>query len=211
MQLLDDQSIILSMKNEKVQKKQNTRDILIRVGTEILTEKGFTNTGIEEILKRVNVPKGSFYHYFKSKEAFGEAVIEHYAAYFSDKLDRLLTDTQHKPLQRLRNFVEEAKAGMQRYDFKRGCLVGNLGQELGAVNDNYRHLLENVFLIWQEKVATCLREAQSRDELSAQADCEQLAAFFWIGWEGAILRAKLVRSTQPLELFAAQFFSLFES
>jgi TetR/AcrR family transcriptional repressor of nem operon len=125
-------------------------------------------------------------------------------------LDRLLTDTQHKPLQRLHNFVEDAKAGMQRYEFKRGCLVGNLGQELGAVNENYRHLLENVFLTWQEKVAICLREAQSQGELSAQADCDQLAAFFWIGWEGAILRAKLVRHTQPLELFAAQFFRMFD-
>ncbi|MEK7991657.1 MAG: TetR/AcrR family transcriptional regulator [Thiotrichaceae bacterium] len=197
------------MKNEKRQKKQNTREILIRVGTEILTEKGFTNTGIDEILKRVGVPKGSFYHYFKSKEAFGEAVIENYATYFSNKLDRLLTDTEHKPLQRLHNFIEDAKVGMQRYEFKRGCLVGNLGQELGAVNDNYRHLLENVFLTWQAKIAVCLREAQNNAELSAQADCEQLAAFFWIGWEGAILRAKLVRSNQPLDLFAAHFFKMF--
>ncbi|MCV6638081.1 TetR/AcrR family transcriptional regulator [Candidatus Albibeggiatoa sp. nov. NOAA] len=192
----------------KQTKKYNTRETLVRVGTEILTEKGFSNTGIEEILKQVGVPKGSFYHYFKSKEAFGEAVIDNYAQYFSNKLDRLLTDQQHKPLQRLQNFIEEAKAGIQRYEFKRGCLVGNLGQELGAVNDNYRNLLESVFLTWQHKVATCLREAQTDGDLPSQADCEQLASFFWIGWEGAILRTKLVRNTQPLDLFATQFFNL---
>lgn len=185
-----------------------TREILIRVGTEILTEKGFTHTGIDEILKRVNVPKGSFYHYFKSKEAFGEAIIDNYAHYFSKKLDRLLTDTQYPPLRRLQHFIEEAKIGMQRYEFKRGCLIGNLGQEMGAINDNYRERLESVFLIWQHKVAACLYEAQTQRSLSDKLDCEQLAAFFWIGWEGAILRAKLVRSTQPLDLFAQQFFNL---
>jgi len=189
-------------------KTNTTRDTLIQIGTEILTEKGFTYTGIDEILKRVGVPKGSFYHYFKSKEAFGEAIIDNYAQYFSKKLDRILTDSQYPPLQRLQRFIDEAKEGMQRYEFKRGCLIGNLGQEMGAINDNYRERLESVFLIWQHKIASCLYEAQNQGALSETLDCEQLAAFFWIGWEGAILRAKLVRTTQPLDLFSQQFFNL---
>ena len=72
----------------------DTRAALIRSGTEVLTEQGFANAGIDGILKRVSVPKGSFYYYFSSKEAFGYAVLEHYGAYFAKKLDRhLLNDT----------------------------------------------------------------------------------------------------------------------
>ena len=59
----------------------DTRKDLVWCGTELLTERGFQITGIEEVLKRVGVPKGSFYHYFKSKDEFGHAVIENYEQY----------------------------------------------------------------------------------------------------------------------------------
>lgn len=185
----------------------STREWLIRCGTEMLTEHGFVSTGIDPVLRRAGVPKGSFYHYFDSKEAFGQAVIESYAAYFARKLDRLLGDVSILPLARLRAFVADARQGMARYDFRRGCLVGNLGQEVGGLSEIVRVRLEAIFSDWEARVAACLREAQARGELAAEADCRQLAAFFWIGWEGAILRAKLVRSAAPLDLFADGFFA----
>ena len=111
-----------------------TRERLVRAGIEILTEQGFASTGIDAVLKRVGVPKGSFYHYFASKEAFGHAVIEGYAAYFARKLDRWLLDATRSPLERLRDFVADGKAGLRRFEFRRGCLIGNLGQELGGTH-----------------------------------------------------------------------------
>ena len=50
-----------------------------------------------------------------------------YAGYFARKLDRCLLDASRQPLARIAAFVEEAKAGMQRFEYRRGCLVGNLG------------------------------------------------------------------------------------
>jgi TetR/AcrR family transcriptional repressor of nem operon len=186
----------------------DTRTALIRCGTEMCTERGFRVTGIDEVLKRVGVPKGSFYHFFGNKHEFGEAVIENYAQYFQRKLDRHMGDATRAPLQRLRDFIDEAQRGMARFDYQRGCLVGNLGQELGGLNDSFRQQLENVLLSWQSTTAQCLRDAAAAGELPEGADAEQLAAFFWIGWEGAILRAKLTRSAEPLKLFADLFFVL---
>jgi TetR/AcrR family transcriptional regulator, transcriptional repressor for nem operon len=183
----------------------DTRAALIRCGTEVLTEKGFAATGIDEVLRRVGVPKGSFYHYFDSKEAFGHAVIDHYAAYFARKLERCFGDPSRAPLARLQAFVDEACDGMARYAFRRGCLIGNLGQEMAVLPEAYRGRLEEVFLDWQARLACCLRAARAAGELAAQADSEALAAFFWIGWEGAVLRAKLVRSEAPLRQFAQGF------
>jgi len=183
-----------------------TRERLVRCGIAILTEKGFATTGIDEVLKRVGVPKGSFYHYFSSKDEFGRAVIEGYAAYFGRKLDRWLLDETQAPLQRLRNFVADGTRGVERFEYRRGCLIGNLSQELASTHDGFRQLLEAVFLSWQARVQRCLEQARAAGEISAGANCEQLAAYFWIGWEGAILRAKLVRSSAPMHLFAASFF-----
>ena len=186
--------------------KNAVRDALIRCGVELCTESGFQVTGIESILRQVGVPKGSFYHYFKNKHEFGLAVIDSYADYFGEKLRRLLDDETVPPLQRLRNFVHDAQRGMERYDFRRGCLVGNLGQELAGLDDEFRERLESVLRSWEQQTADCLNEAQANGELEPGTDVQALAAFFWIGWEGAILRSKLTRSHAPMTLFSELFF-----
>jgi TetR/AcrR family transcriptional regulator, transcriptional repressor for nem operon len=182
-----------------------TREDLMRAGLEVLTEKGFSAVGIDEILRRVQVPKGSFYHYFPSKDAFGLQLIERYADYFAHKLDRYLTDATLSHLQRLRAFMDDAMRGMSRHEFKRGCLVGNLGQEIGVLPEHFRVRITAVFADWQQRVGQCLTAAQLAGEISPALDCERLATVFWIGWEGAVLRAKLERSAEPLEAFGEFF------
>jgi TetR/AcrR family transcriptional repressor of nem operon len=180
---------------------------LIRGGLELLTERGFNSVGLEEVLRRVGVPKGSFYHYFSSKDDFGRQVLAAYAAYFAAKLDRWLLDESRPPLARIAAFVADARAGMARHHYGRGCLVGNLGQEMGALDESFRGQLEAVFQDWQGRLATCLVAAVTARELAPDTDCPRWAAFFWIGWEGAVLRAKLVHDDEPLRLFADTFFA----
>lgn len=204
----------------------DTRALLIRCGTEMLTEQGVNATALDAVLKRVGVPKGSFYHYFASKEAFVAAVVDNYAAYFAKKLDRHFGNPALPPLERLSTFIADACAGMQRHDFRRGCLVGNLGQEVSGLDEPLRQRLEAVFLDWERRLAACLADAfaASRATLpatlpaaaSAEAPpdtattdnvCAALAHAFWIGWEGAVLRGRLQRSTAPMTAFASLFFA----
>ncbi|OWW21850.1 TetR/AcrR family transcriptional regulator [Noviherbaspirillum denitrificans] len=187
-----------------------TRSLLVSTGLAVLTEKGYSSVGIDEILRMVGVPKGSFYHYFSSKEAFGQVLIAAYADYFARKLDRCFLDTSRTPLQRLRYFVQDAKQGMAKHGFRRGCLVGNLGQEMAVLPESFRHQLADVFRDWQQRTERCLKEAQQTGEIGQALDCAQLAEFFWIGWEGAVLRAKLEQQAVALDIFANGFFKLVE-
>ncbi|MES9899110.1 MAG: TetR family transcriptional regulator C-terminal domain-containing protein [Sedimenticola sp.] len=189
----------------------NARERLLQSGVEILTEKGFSATGIDEILRRVNVPKGSFYHYFSSKDAFGTELIKRYADYFAHKLDIFLKDETLPPLERIRAFIADAEAGMARYEFKRGCLVGNLGQEMGSLPEQFREQLNAVFEAWQSRVEACLEAAIMMGQLAPDADCKKLAEVFWIGWEGAVLRAKLEKSPKPLRSFTDFYFAAMPS
>jgi len=184
------------------------RSELLRVGVATLTEKGFSAVGIEEILSAASVPKGSFYHYFNSKDDFGLALIDAYSSYFSRKLDHWFNNQDRPPLQRIEDFIIDARNGMARYDFRRGCLVGNLGQEMGVLPEPFRARIASVFSDWQARTAKCLHAARVAEQISADADCEWLAAFFWIGWEGAVLRAKLERNAEALDAFAEGFFRL---
>jgi TetR/AcrR family transcriptional repressor of nem operon len=184
---------------------RETREALCNAGVAALTEKGFSSTGIDEILRTVGVPKGSFYNFFASKEAFGAELITHYAAYFARKLDRFLLDERLTPLARIEAFCVDAERGMRRYGFRRGCLVGNLGQEMGALPESFRSQLVDVLQDWQQRLCACLEAAKKAREIPATADCAQWSEFFWVGWEGAVLRAKLERKAAPLRLFAQLF------
>ncbi len=184
---------------------RETREALCRAGVAALTQKGFSATGIDEILKSTGVPKGSFYNFFSSKEAFGAELIRLYAQYFARKLDRFFLDESLTPLERLEAFCEDAERGMARYGFRRGCLVGNLGQEMEALPEAFRAQLTEVLEDWQARTERCLAAAKRAGEVSQNIDCAQWAAFFWIGWEGAVLRAKLERRGEPLQVFADLF------
>ncbi|MEM8837226.1 MAG: TetR/AcrR family transcriptional regulator [Pseudomonadota bacterium] len=185
-----------------------TRRDLIRAGVVSLTEKGFASTGLDEVLKKVGVPKGSFYHYFESKEAFGLTLIHEYDEFFVRRLDRIFLDDSLSPLERLHRFFKESRDGMARYDFNRGCLIGNLGQEMSVLPTSYRQRLIDVFTGWESRLANCLREAQDAGEVPSSIDCQATAEAFWIGWEGAVLRAKLERNARPLDRFAEAFLTL---
>ena len=186
----------------------DTRELILRTGLEVLTEKGSSAVGIDEILKKVDVPKGSFYHYFESKEAFGLELISLYGEFFARKLERNFENKALSPLGRIKAFIRDAKEGMARFNFSRGCLIGNLGQEMGSLPESFRSKLIGTFNNWQDHLAGCLLEAQAIGELSKKADVKQLSAFFWIGWEGAVLRAKLEHSEMALDTFTQYFFEV---
>lgn len=184
------------------------RNTLIRLGIALLSQQSFMNTSIESLLAQQNVPKGSFYYYFESKEAFGHEVLSNYADYFAKRLDRHFLNQSLTPLQRIVAFVEDAKQGMAKHKFKRGCLVGNFGQEINVLPVSLSARLNVVLLSWQDRLSDCLQEAQLRGELDTNADCDQLAAFFWIGWEGAVLRTRITATNEPLSIFLRGFLAV---
>ena len=192
---------------ERALDRVNTREALIRCGIELLTEQGFRTTSIEEVLTRVGVPKGSFYHFFKSKDDFGTAVIQSYVDYYTKKMGGIFRNPSHTPLERLRNFIDISKEGMVRFRFRRGCLVGNMGQELANVSDTFRTQLEAVLQSWEDMLTECLESAIRAGEISSASDPRALSRFFWLGWEGAILRSKLRRSPEPIDHFCDMFFA----
>lgn len=183
-----------------------TRERMIQVGTEVLSEKGFNSTGIDEILKRANAPKGSFYYYFESKQEFALAVIANYESAWDKRLIRIFAAGNASPLQRIKNYIEEGMRGMEKHQFKRGCLIGNLGQELGGLNDVFRDRIAMVFATWNSYIQKCLDEAVTTGEIRSDLDTAAIARYFWTAWEGAILQCKLHRSVQPIEDFDSVLF-----
>jgi len=187
--------------------KKDTKAEIISIGTEMISLQGYNATGIDAVLKRAGVPKGSFYHYFGSKEEFGLAVIDNFAEHYEKRLYVFLHDKEVTPLNRIRNYLESGLARLTQMQCTKGCLIGNLGQELADQNERFRARLDEIFQSWNNSLATCLREAQSAGELAGDVDAVALAGFILSGWEGAVLRAKVMKSPQPMQDFIATLFA----
>jgi len=180
--------------------------MLLEAGKKTFLEKGYNNSGIETILHAAGVPKGSFYYYFHSKEDFGLKVLDQFAVCYDQQLDRILGDTSTPPLNRLRNYFETVFGKLESDQCRKGCLVGNLSQEMADQSEAFRARLEEIFESWVDRYAKCLLEAQQAGEIGSNLDIRELAEFWLNSWQGAVLRAKTMRSTAPLRTFLGVMF-----
>jgi TetR/AcrR family transcriptional repressor of nem operon len=181
---------------------------LLEAGKALFLERGYNNSGIEAIVQAVGVPKGSFYHYFGSKEAFGLEVLNRFADCVNTDLDSYLNDKTLSPLERLRQLVESRCVRLESQQCKKGCLIGNLSQEMADQSEVFRARLDEIFRGWVDRYAACLQEAQSASEIPDHLDVKEYAEFWLNGWQGAVLRAKTIRSTSPLRTFQNVMFRI---
>ncbi|MHC5540960.1 TetR/AcrR family transcriptional regulator [Singulisphaera rosea] len=181
--------------------KEKTKAILLEAGKQVFLAKGYNHAGIEAILQAAKVPKGSFYYYFDSKEDFGLQVINRFAECYQENIDRYLCDRTLPPLDRLRGYFESVCERLETQQCRNGCLVGNLSQEMADQSEVFRARLEEIFAGWVGRYAECLEEARAAGAISPHIDVQELAEFWLNSWQGAVLRAKATRSTQPLRTF----------
>lgn len=181
--------------------KEKTKAVLLEAGKRVFLEKGYNHAGIEAILQAAGVPKGSFYYYFESKEDFGLQVLNSFADGYNENFERDLGDTAVSPLERFRRYFEAACQRIESQQCRNGCLAGNLSQEMAAQSEAFRARLEEIFDGWVDRYAEVLSQAQQLGEIPPHLDVHELAEFWLNSWQGAVLRAKTIRSIVPLQTF----------
>jgi len=180
--------------------KETTRATIIREGARLIHKKGYHATGLSDILTAARVPKGSFYFYFKSKENFGLAVIDHYAEAIAAMGLSCLGDGSRPPVQRLEAFMDGFTTVFAKMDFTCGCPIGNLMQEMSDLNEAFRDKVGGVYAGMAQAIAQCLVEAKDKGDIPEDLDAAQTAQFILNSWEGAIMHMKLVKDNTPLAL-----------
>lgn len=175
----------------------DVRQQLLEKGMAMLLRHGYHDLGLAGLLEATETPKGSFYHYFKSKEDFALQVIDLYMEGAHRGLDACLGDESLSPLRRVRRFFELSEQKYRSEGYL-GCLVGGLGQELSGVSDVFRRKVEECFGQIEKRLAECLKLAIREGELKRDTDPRRLAKLLMTCWEGAALRSRLARNAGPL-------------
>ncbi len=180
---------------------KSTRDRLIEVGLELMHQHGYKATGLSDILKAADVPKGSFYHHFGSKEEFAAAALERYIAIEAKHSAAVLTDSKIPPLQRLRHYFLDLKRIYGQTGPIPGCMMGRFSLEVTDENPELRKRISTAFKHWQHTISMVIQQAVARKELPTDTNPETLAGFLLNSWEGALLRSQAEKSDVPLEIF----------
>jgi TetR/AcrR family transcriptional repressor of nem operon len=159
-----------------------------------------------------DVPKGSFYNYFRSKEEFAAEVIDAYSNRGQEKLRGFLLNQDLAPRARLEAYFDDRIKAFRDAQYVRGCLMGNFSAEAADQSALIREGLTKHFGAWCDLFETCIGEAQKKGDISDQFPASLLAKFLLNSWEGALLRMRAEKSDAPLLDFKEIIFKkLFES
>lgn len=180
------------------QRNQHIRGELLDAGMHLLSEQGYHGTGLKEILNRVQAPKGSFYHYFDSKEAFTAEIIGNYTDTLLMHMDQYLAESHQTPRETIRGLYRLMITEFERRGCIRGCLLGNLAAEIGASSQRCQQALQQGYRDWRQRFVPLVEKGQYAGEFRSDIGATALADLFWNHWEGGILRMKLEGHAQGL-------------
>ncbi len=182
----------------KIVKKQANKETLLSQGVQLLMQQGYHGTGLKEILDAVQIPKGSFYNYFPSKESFAAEAIQHYIAPFIEQLQAHLQNPELDALTALNNYFNEMIAELKKAQFKGGCLLGNLMGEIGDTSELCQQSLQLAVHRYHSLLANGLKKAQMEGTVRIDKSADDMADLLVNTWQGALLRMKIEQSADPL-------------
>jgi TetR/AcrR family transcriptional repressor of nem operon len=180
--------------------ERTTKERILDAAEELMLEKSFHSVGLTEILKAVKVPKGSFYHHFESKEQFGVEMLKHYVADASGYKRRMLlsSEPEENPRLRLMTYLDSSIDALEDSGGKCPCLVIKLASEVANFSEPMREVLAEGQTEWQGIMITLIEEGLEKNALRCIGDSAEVATVIGDLWTGAMQRAAILRSSEPL-------------
>ena len=177
----------------------DVRDNILAVGQRIMSGKGFSAVGLNEILTEAKVPKGSFYHYFDSKDAFGEALLSSYFEDYLAEMDAVLGEAGSSMAQRLVKYFDMWKANQSFLDCQGKCLAVKLGAEVADLSEAMRAVLNHGTAAIIARLTAAIESGVDEGSLAIDDNPRQVAESLYQLWLGASVMVKIVRGAEPFD------------
>ena len=172
---------------------------ILDTGRAIIVGKGFSAVGLNEILATADVPKGSFYHYFKSKESFGEALVESYVADYLAQVDALLRPDGPSAAERLLRYWNSWMTTGDDQSAQCNCLVVKLSAEVSDMSESMRLALLRGTNLIIDRLTDCILQGRTDGSICGNFDAHRTAVTLYELWLGAALLTKLRRERSAMD------------
>jgi TetR/AcrR family transcriptional repressor of nem operon len=176
----------------------NTRQHILDTAHRIMAREGFSSVGLNKILQTAGVPKGSFYHYFKSKEQFGQSLLQDYFERYLALMEQRFSDETVPARQRLMSYWEQWFSSYTGSCEEQQCLVVKLSAEVADLSEAMRLTLRDGTEQIIKRLAECINAGVADGSLP-KLEPLAMATLLYELWLGASLLTKLHRNSAPLE------------
>jgi TetR/AcrR family transcriptional repressor of nem operon len=177
-----------------MQATADTQQRILDSARELFFARSYADVGVADICEHAGVKKGSFYHFYPSKQALTLAVLD---AHFVDIKEKMIDQAFAEdvpPLERLARFAEMAYQFQKQVSVETGhvlgCPFGNLATELSTQDEPIRERIQQIFAKLQKLVSSVLKAAQERGEVPKEIDTGASAQAMLAYFEGVLLLAK---------------------
>jgi len=187
------------MASSSTKESSETRANILAAGQRLMAAKGFSAVGLNEVLTDIGVPKGSFYHYFASKEAFGEAMLDSYFDDYLAEIDATLRKPGQTMAQRLMTYWKNWQDTQSFLDCQGKCLAVKLGAEVADLSEPMRLALKQGTAGITSRLARAIETGVAEGSLSIEGEPAQVAESLYQLWLGASVMVKIVRNRKPFE------------
>jgi TetR/AcrR family transcriptional repressor of nem operon len=178
------------------------RDLILAKGAEVMTRRGYHGAGVQEIVQAAGVPKGSFYHYFASKEEFALQALQQVYGPRLQRYAQALESLALSPRARILGYYGELVEHFARQEkLEYHCFIGSLSFEMAELSPSLGAEVDAILQRSADILQACLEQAQGVGELAADEDCRSLASFITCAWQGALTRLKVANNTRALADF----------
>lgn len=175
----------------------DVRDNILATGQRLMAGKGYSAVGLNEILTAAGVPKGSFYHYFGSKDAFGEALLDSYFEDYLAEIDVTLALPGLTMAQRVLRYFEVWQQTQSFFDCQGKCLAVKMAAEVADLSEAMRLSIRRGTSGIVSRLAAAIEAGVAEGSLTVTGDAVATARSLYQLWLGASVMVKIERDVAP--------------
>jgi TetR/AcrR family transcriptional repressor of nem operon len=183
----------------KAQSDSLTKQKLLVAAQELMLAKGYTATSVDDVCEEAGLTKGSFFHYFESKEHLGREVARFFYSSMQEIFQAASFHQEKDPLDRVFGYVDFLISLSQSPRAARGCLLGTFVQELSDTHPKIRSVCADCFEKQASRLKEDLDEAKAKHAPRARWSSQSLAEHLIAVVQGAIILAKAKQDQKVVE------------
>lgn len=183
----------------KIERATDVRSHILDTAQRLIGARGFSGVGLNEILAAAGVPKGSFYHYFGSKEAFGRDLLDHYFGKYLAEIDTFLADERLPARERLGAYWQFWRENQERNDPDGKCLAVKLGAEVSDISEEMRTALKHGTAAIISRLSRVVEQGLADGSVETSRVPGDLAETLYQLWLGASIMSKIARNGGPFD------------
>lgn len=186
------------MEKQSTRNPERTRTAILEAAYREMYEHGFQAASLERILANTKVTKGALYYHFPNKQALGLAVVREVIAETILARNARPMESTDDPIPVLIDLIDSRLASCSRDEMVFGCPMNNLIQEMSPLDGDFRSVLQGIQFAWHRALANALERGQTRGNVRAELDTDEVAMFIIAAIEGSVGTTKNLQSLETL-------------